>query len=287
MCRILLPGHNSVPLSCCNHCLCFCLCSLHTPSICIKYKNSAMGICFTLLVSLFPVTYLMKGQLRAKNIGEGEEAERFTTLLAVEGARMSLLGLYAMIFMLIALEIKLELASLFREKALDRGVAPSQFGRNSGFPPKIRLIQQRRVSAPPSFTIKRLAAEAAWMPAVGNVSTVLCFIICLILNMHLTGGSNRAIFFLAPILLLLNQDSDIFAGFGDRQRDFPVTVAISGYLVLTALFIQDMGGSLAWKCWLGGLKLEGLDGFSRLRMLLFLFSPCLTTFSSTALCGTM
>lgn len=30
----------------------------------------------------------MKGQLRAKNIGEGEEAERFTTLLAVEGARM-------------------------------------------------------------------------------------------------------------------------------------------------------------------------------------------------------
>ncbi|XP_008777231.2 uncharacterized protein LOC103697202 [Phoenix dactylifera] len=210
---------------------------------------------FALLAALFPVTYLLEGQLRAKSTEEGEEAAKFTTMLAVEGARMSLLGLYAMIFMLIALEIKFELASLLREKALDRGVAPSQSGQNSGFPPKLRLIQQRRASAAPSFTIKRLAAEAAWMPAVGNVSTVLCFVICLILNMHLTGGSNRAIFFLAPILLLLNQDSDIFAGFGDRQRYFPVTMAVSSYLVLTALYRiweEVWHGNFGWGLEIGG-----------------------------------
>lgn len=210
---------------------------------------------FALLVALFPVTYLLEGQLRAKNIEEGEEAERFNTLLAVEGARMSLLGLYAMIFMLIALEIKFELASLLREKALGRGAPTSQFDHKSGFPPKSRLIQQRRPSAAPSFTIKRLATEAAWMPAVGNVSTVMCFIICLILNIHLTGGSNRAIFFLAPILLLLNQDSDIFAGFGDRQRYFPVTLAISGYLVLTALYRiweEAWRGNMGWGLEIGG-----------------------------------
>ncbi|KAG1331622.1 hypothetical protein COCNU_02G015900 [Cocos nucifera] len=210
---------------------------------------------FALLVALFPVTYLLEGQLRAKSSEEKEEAVKFTTMVAVEGARMSLLGLYAMIFMLIALEIKFELASLLHEKALDRGVAPSQSGRNPGFPPKLRLIQQRRASATPSFTIKRLAAEAAWMPAVGNVSTVLCFVICLILNMHLTGGSNRAIFFLAPILLLLNQDSDIFAGFGDRQRYFPVTIAISGYLVLTALYRiweEVWHGNSGWGLEIGG-----------------------------------
>ena len=74
------------------------------------------------------------------------------------------------------------------------------------------------------------------MPAVGNVATVMCFAICLILNVNLTGGSNRAIFFLAPILLLLNQDSDFIAGFGDKQRYFPVTVVISAYLVLTGLY---------------------------------------------------
>lgn len=210
---------------------------------------------FALLVALFPVTYLLEGQLRANSIEEGEEAERFNTLLAVEGARMSLLGLYAMIFMLIALEIKFELASLLREKALGRGVSPSHSDRNSGFPPKARLIQQRRASAAPSFTIKRLATEAAWMPAVGNVSALVCFIICLILNIHLTGGSNRAIFFLAPILLLLNQDSDIFAGFGDRQRYFPVTLAISGYLVLTALYRiweEAWRGNMGWGLEIGG-----------------------------------
>ncbi|XP_073013150.1 uncharacterized protein [Typha latifolia] len=210
---------------------------------------------FSLLVALFPVTYLLEGQLRARSFAEGEESDKFTTMLAVEGARMSLLGLYAMIFMLIALEIKFELASLLHEKSLDRGFPQNQSGRSSGFPPKTRLIQQRRASAAPSFTIKRLTAEAAWMPAVGNVSTVLSFTICLILNMTLTGGSNRAIFFLAPILLLLNQDSDIFAGFGDRQRYFPVTVAISGYLILTALYRiweEVWHGNAGWGIEIGG-----------------------------------
>lgn len=190
---------------------------------------------FALLVALFPVTYLLEGQLRVKSI-EGEEGDKLTTLLAIEGARMSLLGLYATLFMIIALEIKFELASLMQEKALDRGVVQNQSGRSPVYPPKLRLMQQRKSSAAPSFTVKRLAAEGAWMPAVGNVSTILCFVICLILNINLTGGSNRAIFFLAPILLLLNQDTDFVAGFGDRQRYFPVTVVITGYLVLTALY---------------------------------------------------
>lgn len=210
---------------------------------------------FALLVALFPVTYLLEGQLRAKSLEEGEEADKFTTMLAIEGARMSLLGLYAMIFILIALEIKFELASLMREKALDRVAAPNLPGRSTGFPPKMRLSQQRRASTAPSFTIKRLAAEAAWMPAVGNFSTILAFVICLIINFSLTGGSNRAIFFLAPILLLLNQDSDIMAGFGDRQRYFPVTVVISGYMVLTALYRiweEAWQGNAGWGIEVGG-----------------------------------
>ncbi|XP_042395729.1 uncharacterized protein LOC121986034 [Zingiber officinale] len=213
---------------------------------------------FALLVALFPVTYLLEGQLRAKSsIEEGEESERFNSLLTVEGARVSLMGLYAMIFMLIALEIKFELSSLLREKALGRGVPPSQSDRNYALPPKTRLIHQRRASAAPSLTIKRLTTEAVWMPAVGNVATIMCFILCLILNIHLTGGASRAIFFLAPILLLLNQDSDIFAGFGDRQRYFPVTVVISGYLVLTAFYRiweETWRGSMGWGLEIGGIS---------------------------------
>lgn len=104
---------------------------------------------FALLVALFPVTYLLEGQVRIKNIlGDGgfgdmgEEEKKLTTLLAVEGARTSLLGLYAAIFMLIALEIKFELASLIREKALERGgIRQNQSGHSSSstFPPRIRL----------------------------------------------------------------------------------------------------------------------------------------------------
>ncbi|KAI3942997.1 hypothetical protein MKW98_005509 [Papaver atlanticum] len=225
---------------------------------------------FALLVALFPVTYLLEGQIRMKSladmggIGEaGEEDKKLTMLLAVEGARTSLLGLYAAIFMVIALEIKFELASLMHDKATDGRVGvQSRSGQRSssaGFPPKMRFMQQRRVSTVPTFTIKRLAAEGAWMPSVGNVATVMCFAICLILNFNLTGGSDRAIFLLAPILLLLNQDSDLVAGFKDRQRYFPVTVVISVYLVVTAVYRiwEEVWHGNAW--W--GLEIGGPDWF--------------------------
>ncbi|PON57011.1 no exine formation [Parasponia andersonii] len=233
---------------------------------------------FALLVALFPVTYLLEGQVRIKSIfgdsgvGEmGEEEKKLTTLLAVEGARTSLLGLYAAIFMLIALEIKFELASLLREKALERGgIRHVQSGQNTSatFPPRMRFVQHRRASTVSNFTIKRMASEGAWMPAVGNVATVMCFAICLILNVNLTGGSNRAIFFLAPILLLLNQDSDFVAGFGDKQRYFPVAVVISAYLVLTALYSiwEDVWhGNAGW-----GLEIGGPDWFFAVKNLALL-----------------
>ncbi|KAF5746364.1 hypothetical protein HS088_TW06G00535 [Tripterygium wilfordii] len=234
---------------------------------------------FALLVALFPVTYLLEGQVRIKSILEGsglgdmgEEDRKLTTLLAVEGARTSLLGLYAAIFMLIALEIKFELASLMREKAIERGgVRHSQSGQSSStsFAPQMRFMQQRRASSVATFTIKRMAAEGAWMPAVGNVATLMCFAICLILNVNLTGGSNQAIFFLAPILLLLNQDSDFIAGFGDKQRYFPVTLAISAYLVLTALYTiweEVWHGNAGW-----GIEIGGADWLFAVKNLALLF----------------
>lgn len=233
---------------------------------------------FALLVALFPVTYLLEGQVRInkgillEESGEAiEEESKLATLLAVEGARTSLLGLYAAIFMLIALEVKFELASLMREKLIERvGPRHGHSGQSSSatVPPRLRFMQQRRASTVPTFTIKRMAAEGAWMPAVGNVATVMCFAICMILNVNLTGGSNRAIFFLAPILLLLNQDADFVAGFGDKQRYFPVTVVISGYLYLTALY------SIWEDVWLGnsgwGLEIGGADWFFSVKNLALL-----------------
>ncbi|GJX75220.1 probable lipid-A-disaccharide synthase, mitochondrial [Tanacetum coccineum] len=64
----------------------------------------------------------MKPVLTESGVGDlGEKESKLTALLAVEGARTFLLGLYAAIFMLIKLEIKFELASLMREKVNERG----------------------------------------------------------------------------------------------------------------------------------------------------------------------
>ncbi|KAL7135244.1 hypothetical protein ABFS83_11G080400 [Erythranthe nasuta] len=245
-------------------CTCVFVVFTHLPS---ASSTKILPWVFALIVALFPVTYLLEGQVRINKswLGESgvediaEEDSKIATLLAIEGARTSLLGLYAAIFMLIALEIKFELASLMREKFAERGgLRHSQSGESSSaasVPPRLRFMNQRRASTMPTFTIKRIAAEGAWMPAVGNVATVMCFSICLILNVHLSGGSNSAIFFLAPVLLLLNQDSDFFAGFGDKQRYFPVTVAISAYLVLTALYSiwEDVWhGNGGWGVDIGG-----------------------------------
>ncbi|KAL7608998.1 uncharacterized protein LOC111912343 [Lactuca sativa] len=243
-------------------CTCVFVVFTHLPS---ASSTKVLPWVFALLVALFPVTYLLEGQVRIKTllaetgVGDvGEEDSKLTALLAVEGARTSLLGLYAAIFMLIALEIKFELASLMREKFNDQGAGSlrhSQSGQSVSFPPKMRFMNQRRVLTVPAFTIKRIAVEGAWMPAVGNVATVMCFAICLILNVNLTGGSNRAIFFLAPILLLLNQDSDFVAGFGDKQRYFPVTVVISGYLMLTSVYSiweEIWQGDVGWGMQIGG-----------------------------------
>ncbi|KAG2274033.1 hypothetical protein Bca52824_056588 [Brassica carinata] len=172
-----------------------------------------------------------------------EEDKKVTAMLAIEGARTSLLGLYAAIFMLIALLIKFELTSLLREKGM--------------FPTRSRLMQQRRATSIQSFAIEKMSEEgAAWMPAVGNVATIVCFAICLILNIHISGGSSQAIFFLAPILLLLNQDSDLLSGFGDKQRYFPVTLAISTYLALSSLYVvwEEVwfGGNTGWGVEIGG-----------------------------------
>ncbi|KAL0680953.1 hypothetical protein Bca4012_047800 [Brassica carinata] len=221
---------------------------------------------FALLVALFPVTYLLEGQVRIKTLSDnvawgwdaGEEDKKVTAMLAIEGARTSLLGLYAAIFMLIALLIKFELTSLLREKVSESsGPSKTQGGARGMFPTRMRLMQQRRTTSIQSFAIEKMSEEgAAWMPAVGNVATIVCFAICLILNIHISGGSSQAIFFLAPILLLLNQDSDLLSGFGEKQRYFPVILAISTYLALSSLYTvwEEVwfGGNTGWGIEIGG-----------------------------------
>ncbi|CAM6093060.1 unnamed protein product [Calypogeia fissa] len=219
---------------------------------------------FTLLVALLPIMYLVEGQQRAR--GEGED-DKFVTSLAIEGGRISLIGLYAAVLMVIALEIKLQLATMMRDRISERPASKSKVLGGS----RSHLAQQRRPTITNSYGVKKLAAEGAWMPAIGNMATVLCVVLCLVLNMHLTGGSDHAVLVLAPILLLLNQDANLLTGFGDRQRYFPSTFVISTYLILSA------GYRLWEEVWHGyqlagwGLETGGPGLFYAVKNLLLLF----------------
>ena len=74
------------------------------------------------------------------------------------------------------------------------------------------------------------------MPVVGNLATIIAFLLSVALvSVFGVHESERAIFFICPILLLLNHDASILASFTDRQRYFPLTLACSLYLVLGAL----------------------------------------------------
>lgn len=70
----------------------------------------------------------------------------------------------------------------------------------------------------------------AWMPIIGNIATLTSFAACVVLADELTGASIFSVFVLAPILLLLHQDSVMFPTLDEHQRYAPPMAVIVGKL---------------------------------------------------------
>ena len=86
------------------------------------------------------------------------------------------------------------------------------------------------------------ARDLSWMPIIGNVATLTSFVACVVLKMHTTSdGSVFFVFVLAPILLLLHQDSVIFPILEDSQRYAPPAAVIVGKLCYDA-FVAVLAG---------------------------------------------
>lgn len=210
-------------------CATLCLVFLYLPSATSPTYLPWGFLCF---VFLLPVMYFAEGQEEF----DPEQVEGSATvlaLLAIKGARTGLLGLYATILMLIALAVKLRLG-LLRTKGLSKAGRNTTVSR-SGFRLKQTFHHLHHVVSEGGSSHK-MASEGGHLPLLGNTATILCFLICLVLNFHLTGGSDRAIILLAPILLLLNQDMALLVGLGDRERYLPVTCVLSIYLTSSAAF---------------------------------------------------
>lgn len=104
-------------------------------------------------------------------------------------------------------------------------------------------------------SMQRLESEGlAWMPTACNLVTLLCFGLCLNLNVIFTGGNHWGVLLLAPILLLLCQDPILCWRLTDQRRYFPPVLAAFLLLGISILWelqaeVGRFGGALGTEGW--------------------------------------
>ncbi|CAI5506962.1 unnamed protein product [Closterium sp. Naga37s-1] len=228
------------------------------------WSGRLMPPLFAAQILLFPLQWLALGRATLVDNGDGEEVPDFYEETRLETYANSLSAIYCTFFLLAALIIKFKLSAALRDKLAGAGAGSgraavggvggegsstngeSALPKSSPFGPKHRAIQTRPLNLLASFFSRK-----AWMPLVGNISTILAFLLALLLSSEFatTDSANHAIFLLVPILLLLNQDSQTLGTFTDRHRYFPLTAVLSAYLLFTdflLLFSEAYSGIYYW-----------------------------------------
>jgi hypothetical protein len=146
--------------------------------------------------------------------------------------KLGVVGVFAGISLQIAfalkLRIKTNLESVQRRRR-QGGTSPFLPATGRGRPEYFRGVASRNEH-------RELKAKAiAWMPIIGNIATLTAFLACVVLSDELADGSAFSVFILAPILLLLHQDSVIFPILEDSQRYAPPLAMIVGKMCWDAV----------------------------------------------------
>lgn len=81
---------------------------------------------------------------------------------------------------------------------------------------------------------KLVSEGMGWVPTACNIVTLMCFVMCWMLNEAFTRGDPIAALLLAPITLLLCQDPLLFRGLHDGRRYFPPALGVVGVLLVHA-----------------------------------------------------
>jgi len=84
---------------------------------------------------------------------------------------------------------------------------------------------------------------------VGNIACFVALLLAIFLNMQYFRGSDTSIFFLAPILLLLNRDNGAFRQLTPERRYFPLVAATCGFLIASVayhVFVQQFATALGF-----------------------------------------
>lgn len=79
------------------------------------------------------------------------------------------------------------------------------------------------------------ALSAGWMPITGNAATLISFLVAALLSRRVSPGADHAVFALAPILLLLHEDTVTFASLSGAQRYAPPLAAVAVSLCYSAV----------------------------------------------------
>eukprot|EP01090_Pellita_catalonica_P017436 TRINITY_DN5262_c0_g1_i1.p1 TRINITY_DN5262_c0_g1~~TRINITY_DN5262_c0_g1_i1.p1 ORF type:complete len:917 (+),score=87.72 TRINITY_DN5262_c0_g1_i1:272-3022(+) len=104
---------------------------------------------------------------------------------------------------------------------------------------KFELVAEKRQlesNASAKRAVSATLHSRDWIALVGNVSAALGVAIAVGVNLEYFGGSQFCIFFLAPLLLLLNRDPVLFVKLTDKNRYYPLAWTISGFLVVHVMW---------------------------------------------------
>lgn len=161
--------------------------------------NKYISIVYGVFIALLPCTYMAIVQIYGSSPQKRGDDLLFST-------RLALLGVYASLNFLVALCVKLG-----NEMSLKREQRGGKVGRKS---------ERTRYGVP---------------IYVGNVASILALSLGSIIHTQYQGGNENCILFLAPILLLLNQDDGMFSKLTEERRYAPLFLAscifLTGYSV--------------------------------------------------------
>ena len=164
-------------------------------------SHTVMPLNFGIFTALFPVTYLWQAEIYMQQ-GGVHAKEHFLR------HRTALVGLYAALMFLLALSSKINLSahSSAARAELDR----RRRGRGGGG------------GADKDKQKALLSVQLDYLPVCGNAATVLCYLLCLLLNLRYLDGSLYSVFFLAPLMLLLSPGKTLFRHLNEANRYAPV-----------------------------------------------------------------
>lgn len=151
--------------------------------------------------------------------------------------RVALFGIHASLNFLMALTIKLQREAVATKEKTTSGIVSSSGSLGGGG-------HRRRGSRLVASLLTGEYGDSPNEVYIGNTAACMALVLSLSMHMYFFEGNETCIIFLAPILLLLNQDSTIMAGLTSQRRYFPLLLGTHATTLCVALISFTVCGDV-------------------------------------------